>query len=82
MIGLVSHGSSETNAANPCVDLQTVARTLYGICAQTEVYTAKRHYKSGHNDPELNDLEIVARLDRLAAEIIWLSKAINRDAGN
>lgn len=76
VVGLVSHASQAMGAYTPCTDLQTVARTLYGTCIQTQVATAKSDYRLVNGELTLANDDIRSRVDRFVEELVFVTLAL------
>ncbi len=73
-VGLASHGGRSTQAVD---HLRQVARGLLGVAIPTQVCTGEDDFAAPGQDPdgyEVQDPDILARIDRFAAELILFAK--------
>jgi azobenzene reductase len=68
-VALLSHGANATRCAQPAEHLQSVVRTLYGLCLQTQICTSKSDFDGEGPATALTNMDILERLKRLGSEI-------------
>ena len=73
-VALVSHGHSMTST--PCEHLRSVVRTLYGYALQSQICTAGDDYATSGSQYILENEEIKERCQRMADELIQLTRAV------
>jgi len=73
-VALLSHGSSERRCSIPCEMLQTVVKTLFGYCCQTQVASTKTDFEQNEDGPfRMENNALRQRIHRQAHELVQLS---------
>lgn len=75
-VGILVHGGSDRTGSSVCDHLRLVIRTMSGHATQTQVITSKADFVTDDSGGPIGvNTETLQRLDRLAAETLFISNA-------